>query len=140
MSAQDLAKQDFTDIVVAPGDGEGSEGDDGVSLKQLLESAKPGMSGGISLDGGSAPLQFNRKSSEHGVRLRDERLPAPPSSALNNSVTIGMGVSAPGLQNEETSVSALQTWKQPENLSGESDHILPRHRRAVKKYFDRAMP
>lgn len=146
LTAEELAKNPDAEIIAAPAEaGQGGEGQNGDGqpgeLQMLLDNGQPGTPGGVGRDGGTAPLQYNRKTSEHGVGLKDEQLPAPKASSLDNSITIGMGVTAPQLLNDESSPSTTTlNWKQPGKLSGESDIILPRHRNAVKKYFDRGKP
>lgn len=146
LTAEELARNPDAEIIVAPGeagqsgDGKAGEGQSG-ELQMLLENGQPGIPGGAGRDSGTAPLQYNRKTSEHGVTLTDEQLPAPKGSSLDNSITIGMGITAPQLLSDDNTPSATPVnWKQPGKLSGESDIILPRHRNAVKKYFDRGKP
>lgn len=107
--------------------GSGSENDSG-----------SGASGQAGRGGGHAPLNFNRKSSEHNVEFKNQVLPAPNEQALEKSVAIGMSFSAPQTSvGSENPVSQAGTaWQKTSEGSAESGIILPKHRSAVKKYFD----
>jgi hypothetical protein len=95
--------------------------------------------GGISRGGGSAPLNFNRKSSEHNTSFKDEKLPDPAAVSLEDSVSIGMGISAPTVEAGQASqnLQSDSAAALPGRSSGKNEIILPRHRNAVKKFFER---
>lgn len=96
-------------------------------------------SGSISRGGGSAPLNFNRKSSEHNTSFKNEKLPDPSAVSLEDSVSIGMGVSAPTVEDNQASKATQSdpAAQIPSRSSGKNEVILPRHRNAVKKFFER---
>ena len=152
----DLAPGSGADLVIAPAE-KGEAGDSGEPGQQSgdgqpgSESGQPGImvvdpkqggaSGQPGRDGGSAPLNFSRQSSEHQLKFKDEALPTPAATALEDSVAIGMAVSAP--QTEQVSgesPSGQVDWQKSEKSGGESDIILPRHRSAVRRYFERNVP
>jgi uncharacterized protein YutE (UPF0331/DUF86 family) len=95
--------------------------------------------GGVSRGPGTAPLNYNRKSSEHNIGFRDEQLPQPGLNSLEDSVVIGIGESAPLIETQDP-ISADEmdvNVESPEEGSGKSELILPRHRSAVKNFFER---
>ncbi len=118
----------------APGEKQGS-GQGNISDTGAGASGEPGRGGG------TAPVDFNRRSSEHNLRFIDQNLPPPAESALEQSVAIGMSISAP-LQDDSPVVDnpAASSWQKPADSSAESGIILPKHRGAVKKYFDHENP
>ena len=117
----------------------GSEG--GQPGIMVVDPTQGGASGQAGRDGGSAPLNFSRQSSEHQLKFKDEALPAPAAQAIEDSVAIGMAVSAPqvGSTSGDTP-SGRVDWQKSEKSGGESDIILPRHRSAVRRYFERNVP
>ncbi|HNX74550.1 MAG TPA: hypothetical protein PKM56_02555 [Candidatus Rifleibacterium sp.] len=122
------------------GSGQGSDAQqNGTALSGNDEGT--GASGQAGRGGGTGPVNFDRRSSEHNVKFIDEALPPPNASALEQSVSIGVSISAP---QTETSVShgnsASTVWQKPADSSGESGIILPKHRSAVKKYFNHEAP
>jgi hypothetical protein len=146
----DLAPGSGADLVVPPADAEGEEGD-GSGKPGGGQPGQPGMmvvdpqsgspSGKAGRDGGTAPLNFSRESSEHSLKFKDEALPTPASTDLEDSVAIGMAISAPQVETSlEQGSSGPVDWQKSDKSGGESDVILPRHRSAVKKYFDRKVP
>ncbi|MFZ5951828.1 MAG: hypothetical protein ACOYXC_14045 [Candidatus Rifleibacteriota bacterium] len=113
------------------GSGEGQSGQSG----QSGFSTQPG-SGEATRGGGSAPVLFNRKSSEHNIRYKDENLPQPGHQSLIDSVAIGMGISAPMVEQDNSAQNGTAARK-PGSSSGKTEVILPRHRNAVKNFFER---
>jgi len=149
----DLAPGSGADLVIAPEDAESGEGE-GQSGGQSGEG-EPGSDSGIMVvdpqsgspggqagrDGGTAPLNFSRESSEHSLKFKDEALPSPASTDLEDSVAIGMAISAPQIESSDgQQLSGPVDWQKSDKSGGESDVILPRHRSAVKRYFERNVP
>ena len=100
-----------------------------------------GASGQAGRGGGTAPVDYDRRSSEHNVKFIDAALPPPNAGALEQSVSIGMSVSAPVTETSAShGTSAPTVWQKPADSSVESGIILPKHRSAVKKYFDHETP
>ncbi len=123
------------------GSGSGVPGEKkGVGLETGSETGT-GASGEPGRGGGTSPIEFNRRSSEHNLKFIDQNLPPPAESALEQSVAIGMSISAPP-QNDtgDAGNSAASSWQKPADSSAESGIILPKHRGAVRKYFDHENP
>lgn len=147
----DLAPDSGADLVVTPAEeadvgenkgfdkpGDGSDSSDGQSQMMKVTPGLGAPTGQAGRDGGSAPLDFSRESSEHQLKFKDEALPSPATGKLEDSVAIGMAIAAPQVDNAgEQKKSDLINWQESEKSGGESDIILPRHRSAVKKYFER---
>lgn len=143
---QDIKDNPDAELLVAPGEcesGQSGSGKDGSGISGA-EAGGDGMSvgnGGVSAGGGTAPLKFNRLTSEHRVKFIDEALPSPSEGSLEDSVAIGQGVTAPEILPADSSGSGKAVdWKQQNNNAVESELILPRHRSAVKKFFERNNP
>ncbi len=118
------------------GEGQNSsvEGQSGQS-GQTGSSMQPGT-GEASRGGGSTPVLFNRKSSEHNIRYKDENLPQPGRQSLDDSVAIGIGISAPTVEQNNPAENGPAAQK-PGSSSAKTEVILPRHRNVVKNFFER---
>jgi hypothetical protein len=119
--------------------GQGSQGQNGNGGQGQNGQGESSGSGGISKGGGTAPLNYNRKSSEHDIGYKDELLPAPQALSLEDSVVIGQGIAAPQTEATDGSNQTSQPHaiQDPARSTGQTELILPRHRNAVKNYFDR---
>jgi DNA polymerase III alpha subunit (gram-positive type) len=132
-------------IIVAPSTQKGAA--NGSSSSQSGNSDKKGGGGktssagigkgGITRGGGTAPLNFDRKSSKHGVDFKDEKLPDP--AAVGPAISIGIGVTAPLVEEQLANTTESETFNSDNTKkTHKSDQIiLPRHRGAVKSFFDR---
>ncbi|GAB4271944.1 MAG: hypothetical protein Kow0029_10120 [Candidatus Rifleibacteriota bacterium] len=99
--------------------------------------------GGVPTRGGvSAPVNLNRKSSQHNVKFKNENLPDPGETSLDDSVVIGIGITAPQVETQmpPSGNDGAMNLQNPDRSSGKSDLILPRHRSIVKNYFKRNDP
>lgn len=148
----DLQPDSQSELVMCEGEGSGEQqgegsgigsgsGADGAQNGGQAGSGSEngsGASGQAGRGGGHAPLNFNRKSSEHNVEFKNQVLPAPNEQALEKSVAIGMSLSAPQtFSGSDNSVpQAGSAWQKTSEGGAESGIILPKHRSAVKKYFD----
>jgi hypothetical protein len=152
LTREDLLKQKDLELLIAPeaetadsGSHEGSADNpadkDGGADGTMLIDQGGALSGG-SRGGGSAALDFKRKTSEHNVKIIDHSLPGPHAGALDQSVTVGIGMTAPevGPLPSGQGQSATRTWEQSGQIKQHSGMILPRHRNAVKNFFDRNKP
>lgn len=140
---KDLQDNPDAELIMAPCDGgDGQSGNPGNGASgAAMQGNSPGQ-GAPNRGGGTAPLNFNRRTSEHNTGFRDEMLPAPTETALEDSVAIGTSLSAPLIESDNQAGQQAKTpqWKQPGKSAAESVIILPRHRNAVKKYFDHSNP
>lgn len=143
----DLQPDSQSELVMCEGEGRGENGGENGSGADGSQNGGQtgsgsengsGASGQAGRGGGHAPLNFNRKSSEHNVEFKNQVLPAPNEQALEKSVAIGMSLSAPQTfsGSDNSASQAGSTWQKTSEGSAESGIILPKHRSAVKKYFD----
>ncbi|MBQ3644057.1 MAG: hypothetical protein II961_05625 [Candidatus Riflebacteria bacterium] len=120
--------------------GQSSQGG-GQSSQEGGQSGQEGGSnngvGGISRGGGQTPMTFGDKASDHNAKYHDETLPSVnPESALGASV-IGIGVADPMInkEKEDYTPTNIKSPKKVDN-SLNKKNILPKHRNAVKNYFN----
>jgi len=94
--------------------------------------------GGISRGRGDAPLTWMEPSSEEGIRFKEEVLPPASLNALKDSRQLGISVGVPQIEKEGGSqvLDVLSTSKRGEGQTI-IQTVLPRHRSAVKHYFER---
>jgi len=94
--------------------------------------------GGISRGRGDAAMTWTEGSSEEDAKFKEQVLPAASLAALKESMTIGVTVEAPTVEDGAASLSG-DVLGQAEAGGGEAFRrtILPRHKGAVKRYFER---
>ena len=93
---------------------------------------------GIGRGPGHAPMTWNDGTTEEGARFKAEALPLSDIASLENSEIVGLSIGAP-------SVETSRLPPQSGGLSGAtagggasfSQTVLPRHKGAVKRYFQR---
>lgn len=107
------------------------------SLKQALE--KQMGRGGVSEDGpGLTPLTFGDPSTEAGAKFREEMLPPGTRSALQQSQVVGVGSAAP--QRDPKAGPPRTGSLNGAGAGGGSANsaaVLPQHKAAVGRYFQR---
>ncbi|MDH3583433.1 MAG: hypothetical protein OER86_04385, partial [Phycisphaerae bacterium] len=98
---------------------------------------KPGR-GGITRGRGDAPLTWKDPSSEQGVKFKEQVLPPSDFSAMKQSQLVGVSVGAPKLaERVEAGSSVALRRAAAAGGSAAKQTVLPRHRAAVERYFDR---
>lgn len=104
------------------------------------QSGQSGQTGqyGIGRGPGAAPLTWKDPASEENSKFNAETLPLSQIASLDSGETIQISSSAPMVNEEgpERSVNVLSGAK----AGGGSSHkhqLLPRHKNAVKRYFER---
>ncbi len=118
---------------------EGLEGE-GLTPETMIEqwlAGGPGR-GGISRGPGEAPMFEGRQTSEEGVEFKEESLPPPTVADLKQSRRLGVSLGAPAV--EESEPAASGGGLDAARSGGGSAHthrVLPKHRRAVQRYFRR---
>lgn len=103
----------------------------------LLYCMNPGR-GGIDRGRGDAPMTWTDGSDEENVTFKEQVLPPASLAALKDSMVFGLSVGAPSVE-ENLPTSGTGALDSATAGSGEafSHTILPRHRGAVKRYFER---
>jgi len=97
--------------------------------------------GGISRGRGDAEMTWSEGTSEDGARYKEEALPPASLDALRKSRLLGVSRHAPqaGTGQKPSAGGALNAGR-PAAGGGRTRQVLPRHRRAVARFFDRANP
>jgi len=94
--------------------------------------------GGVNRGRGDAPMTWTDGSDESGAVFKEQILPPASLSALKDSMMVGVSVGAPSVEDNPAS-SGTGALNSAAAGSGEafSQTILPRHKGAVKRYFER---
>jgi septal ring factor EnvC (AmiA/AmiB activator) len=105
------------------------------ALSQTLAEWSEGK-GGVERGRGDAALNFGEMANEAGAKFKEKTLPPAAVSALQNSQLVGMSSAAPAVQ---TGVAAHGALNQTSAGGGSAytQTVLPRHKGAVKRYFER---
>lgn len=114
-------------------------GKDKKGLKDGLKEQRG--NGGIGDDGpGETPLTFGDKSSEEGAKFKEEALPPSELSALKDSQLTGVGKAPPKRDPKaDPPTAGGLTGAATGGGSSNAAPVLPQHRGAVERYFDRPM-
>jgi hypothetical protein len=106
-------------------------------LKDLLEQEGKG---GVGDDPpGKTRLKFGDESSEDGVKFKEEELPPSQQQALRDSQLSGISKGAPpkGKEKPQRGGSGALDQAKAGGGSAMTQVVLPRHKGAVERYFDR---
>jgi hypothetical protein len=130
---------------------DGKQGQDGIPVfvedengkKKLLKPGKsvsksgmPGK-GGVGRGPGAASLTYQRPSSEHNVKFKDENMPLPTEASLEDSFFVGEGVTSPELLDAGSKESVSGNWKKSGAGPSGTGIVLPKHRSTIKNFFER---
>jgi hypothetical protein len=107
----------------------------------IAMSEEPGK-GGVSRGPGPAKIQFGDESSEEGAKFKEEELPASELQSLKDSELSGLSTGIPQLGKKAGAArSGALAGAKAGGGSASTQVVLPRHRGAVGRYFERpAMP
>ena len=95
-------------------------------------------SGGINRGRGDAPMTWTDQTTEEGAKFKAEALPLSNIASLETSELVGLSVAAPSV--ETSSLSPESGGLSGATAGGGSSFnqtVLPRHKGAVKRYFER---
>ena len=95
-------------------------------------------SGGINRGRGDAPMTWTDQTTEEGAKFKAEALPLSDIASLETSELVGLSVAAPSV--ETSSLSPESGGLSGVTAGGGSSFnqtVLPRHKGAVKRYFER---
>jgi hypothetical protein len=110
----------------------------GTSAADLKSLCKYGGRGGITRGPGHAVLDFLNNTREGQEAFKEEALPESTLEALKKSMIAGVGRQAPEVNKTDPgSRTGALTGARAGGGSANKQVILPRHRRAVERYFDR---
>jgi hypothetical protein len=94
--------------------------------------------GGVNEGPGVAELQFGEGTSAEGAKFHEEALPAGDLAALKDSQMIGVSTATPERDKQSPApVSGGLQSAAPGGGSANAAVVLPQHRGAVGRYFDR---
>lgn len=105
------------------------------TLGEWCEGDKDG-NGEIKRGRGDAELDFGEMAKEDGAQFKQKTLPPAAVSELQNSQLIGLSSAAPTVQTSVTAHGALNQ-STAGGGSAYTQTVLPRHKGAVKRYFNR---
>jgi hypothetical protein len=103
----------------------------------LSQCQRPGR-GGLTEGPGAADLTWGDPSSEEGLKFKEETLPPSALAAFKESQVVGIGKAAPAAEKSASPSSPGALGQAAAGAgSAQTQVILPRHRAAVERYFDR---
>jgi hypothetical protein len=110
----------------------------GCCLADILTQCETPGRGGVSRGPGAAELTFGDASSEEGMKFKEEALPPAELEALKESKLTGLSREAPTVEKggSPSKSGALQGAAAGAG-SAHTQVVLPRHRGAVERYFER---
>jgi hypothetical protein len=113
----------------------GGKGD----LCDLIAGCEMPGRGGVTRGPGAAKLTFGKETSEDGFKFKEEALPPAALQALKESQITGISIGSPNLGKEkpQTGGSGALSGAKSGGGSASTQIVLPRHRGAVERYFDR---
>lgn len=112
---------------------------EGRSAKQAAAAAcnQPGR-GGISRGRGDAPMTWKDPTTDDGAKFTEQVLPPASLSQLKDSESVGVSVGAPELADPTAAhAGGALSGRETGDSSAQTQAVLPRHRGAVKRYFER---
>ena len=94
--------------------------------------------GGVDRGRGDAPMTWSSGTDEEGVDFKEETLPAASLAALKDSELVGVSLGAPRQdENAPGAVHGALGRAKAGGGAGVAHRVLPRHRRAVTRFFTR---
>jgi len=127
----------------AKSDGKGlakflAENAGGMSVSSMMQAwGSPGR-GGITRGRGDAAMTWKDPSDPAGARFEEQSLPMANLDALKNSQLTGVSLGAPELSDKQAATqSNALTNTAADGGAASKQTILPRHRAAVRQYFER---
>jgi hypothetical protein len=104
---------------------------------QWYEGKGGSGSGEVSRGRGDAAMTWTDESSEKGAKFKEKVLPPSSIAGLNDSQLLGLSASAPTASTGGVAAHGALNSAASGGGSAYTQTILPRHRGAVKRYFDR---
>lgn len=116
---------------------EGESSGNGPSNISITTGDGSGGEGGISRGGGYTPMSFGDKASDHNAKYHDETLPSVNPESAVEATSLGIGIADPEVNREKEiySTGSIKHLDNGENTLNKKN-ILPKHRNAVKNYFN----
>jgi len=102
----------------------------------MAEWGKPG-DGGISRGRGDAPMSWSDGTSEQGAKFKEQVLSPSVLAGLKDSQLAGRSLGAPAVEKSGPVRSGALSSASTGGGSAFTQSVLPRHKGAVKRYFER---
>jgi septal ring factor EnvC (AmiA/AmiB activator) len=93
--------------------------------------------GGVTRGRADAELNFGEMAREEGAKFKEKTLPPAAVSELQNSQLLGLSAAAPAVQTGAAAAHGALNQTAARGGSAYTQTVLPRHKGAVKRYFDR---
>lgn len=97
----------------------------------------PGGKGGVSRGRGDAAMTWTEGSDESNAKFKEKALPPGAVAGLQDSQLVGLSASAPEIQKGNLAAHGALNGSAAGGGSAYTQTVLPKHKGAVKKYFDR---
>ncbi|HDZ44025.1 hypothetical protein LCGC14_0204840 [marine sediment metagenome] len=126
------------------GDGDGDGDLAGMSLAEVIRLGladasggdRPGR-GGVSRGRGDAAMTWRDPTSKENTAFEEQVLPPASLAAIRDSERIGLSTGAPTVAEAGPSAGGALTRASAGGGSAHTRVVLPRHKAAVQRYFDR---
>ena len=93
---------------------------------------------GIGRGPGHAPMTWSNGTTEEGAKFKAEALPLSDIASLEDSEIVGLSIGSPSVETSSLSTeSGGLSGAAAGGGSSFNQTVLPRHKRAVKRYFER---
>ncbi len=102
----------------------------------VAEMMKAWGRGGVDRGRGDAPMTWTDRSSERGAKFKEQVLPSS-LAGLKDSELIGRSTGAPGVEKNGSQQAGALKGAAAGGGSAFTQTVLPRHRGAVNRYFER---
>jgi phosphate uptake regulator len=108
-------------------------------LSDAIANSEDADKGGVTRGPGAAKLEFGDETNEDGFTFKEEALPPAALQAIKESEITGLSPSSPntGKDKRKPGASGALDGAMAGGGSANTQVVLPRHRGAVERYFDR---
>jgi len=107
------------------------------ALASLAAACQQPGQGGVTRGRGDAPLTWTDGTDENGAAFKEQVLPPAALGPLDNSRLIGLSRGAPEVDGTPQAVQGGRLGAGGEGGGAHKQQVLPRHRRAVERFFHR---
>jgi hypothetical protein len=108
-----------------------------MSVADMLAAWNDPARGGVTRGRGDAPMTWSDGTSEQGAKFKEQLLSPSALAGLKDSQLVGRSVGAPQVEKGGASQSGALSGANSGGGSAFTQTVLPRHKRAVKRYFER---
>lgn len=108
-------------------------------LADAVAESDEGGKGGVNRGPGATKLNFGDESSEDGTKFKEEELPQSEQQSLKDSTLSAVSTGSPELAKEKAGMARSGALSKAKSGGGSASTqtVLPRHRGAVERYFER---